>query len=61
MSDHADDRAWTITRLLYATQFPFLLICTAVFAGAVNLVFQASDDGGAPVRRQLGGVHAPYD
>jgi hypothetical protein len=35
MSDHADDRAWTITRLLYATQFPFLLICTAVFAGAV--------------------------
>jgi hypothetical protein len=35
MSDHADGRAWTITRLLYSTQLPFLLICTAVFAGAV--------------------------
>ena len=35
MSDHADGRTWIIWRLLCATQLPFLLLCTAVFAGAV--------------------------
>jgi hypothetical protein len=28
MSDHADDRTWTIVRLLFATHLPFLLLPT---------------------------------
>lgn len=43
MSDHADGRPWTIGRLLYATQLPFLLICTAVFAGALLVLTFAID------------------
>jgi hypothetical protein len=35
MTDHADDRLWSIARLLYATQLPFLLIAWVVFAAAV--------------------------
>jgi hypothetical protein len=35
MSDHADDRTWTIARLLFATHLPFLLLCWVVFAAAV--------------------------
>jgi hypothetical protein len=35
MSDHGDGRTWTLWRLLFSTQLPFLLLCTAVFAGAV--------------------------
>jgi hypothetical protein len=35
MTDHADDRTWSIARLLYATQLPFLLIAWVVFAAAV--------------------------
>ena len=35
MSDHADDRTWTIARLLFATHLPFLLVCWVVFAAAV--------------------------
>jgi len=43
MSDHADGRPWTITRLLYSSQLPFLLLCTAVFAGAVLVLTFAID------------------
>jgi hypothetical protein len=35
MTDHADDRTWSIARLLYASQLPFLLIAWVVFAAAV--------------------------
>jgi hypothetical protein len=35
MSDHADDRTWSIARLLLATHLPFLALCWAVFAAAV--------------------------
>jgi hypothetical protein len=35
MSDHADDRTWTIARLLFAAHLPFLLLCWVVFAAAV--------------------------
>ena len=35
MTDHADDRTWSIARLLYAPQLPFLLIAWVVFAAAV--------------------------
>ena len=35
MSDHTDDRTWTIARLLFATHLPFLLLAYGVFAVAV--------------------------
>ena len=35
MSDHTDDRTWSVARLLFATQLPFLLIVWVVFAAAV--------------------------
>ena len=35
MSDHTDDRTWSVTRLLFATQLPFLLLVWVVFAAAV--------------------------
>jgi hypothetical protein len=35
MSDQIDDRTWSITRLLFAMQLPFLLLCWVVFAAAV--------------------------
>jgi hypothetical protein len=35
MSDHTDDQTWSIARLLFATQLPFLLIAWVVFAVAV--------------------------
>jgi hypothetical protein len=35
MSDHADDRTWTIARLLFATHLPFLLLAYGVFVAAV--------------------------
>ena len=35
MSDHADDRTWSITRLLFAMQLPFLLLCWVAFGAAV--------------------------
>jgi hypothetical protein len=31
MSDHADDRTWTIARLLFATHLLFLLVAYGVF------------------------------
>jgi hypothetical protein len=34
-SDLADDRTWSIARLLFATQLPFLLLAWAVFAVAI--------------------------
>ena len=35
MSEQPDDRTWSIARLLFATQLPFLVIVWAVFAAAV--------------------------
>jgi hypothetical protein len=35
MSDRAEDRTWSIARLLLTTHLPFLLLCWAVFAAAV--------------------------
>ena len=35
MSDRADDRTWSIARLLLTTHLPFLLLCWVVFAAAV--------------------------
>jgi hypothetical protein len=38
MSDHADDRTWTIARLLFATHLPFLLLAYGVFVAAVLVI-----------------------
>ena len=38
MSDHADDRTWTIARLLFATHLPFLLVACGVFIAAVLVI-----------------------
>jgi hypothetical protein len=38
MSDHADDRTWTIARLLFATHLPFLLLAYGVFVTAVLVI-----------------------
>jgi hypothetical protein len=43
MSDRADDRTWSITRLLLATHLPFLLLCFVVFAAAVLVLTFAID------------------
>jgi hypothetical protein len=38
MSDRADDRTWTIARLLFATHLPFLLLAYGVFVAAVLVI-----------------------
>jgi hypothetical protein len=38
MSDRAEDRTWSITRLLLTTHLPFLALCWAVFAAAVLVI-----------------------
>jgi hypothetical protein len=43
MSDRADDRTWSIARLLFATHLPFLLLCFGVFAAAVLVLTFAID------------------
>jgi hypothetical protein len=43
MSDRADDRTWSIARLLLATHLPFLLLCFGVCAAAVLVLTFAID------------------
>jgi hypothetical protein len=43
MSDRGDDRTWSIARMLFAGQLPFLLLAWVVFAAAVLVLTFAID------------------
>jgi hypothetical protein len=52
MSAREDDRTWSIARLLFATQLPFLLLCWVVFAALV-LVLTFGIDLRATITRSV--------